>query len=335
MTGGEARWISGADVRRLLIALAIVTGAVAAAYLGVSAAAWDQITAVDGSCLATRTSQTPANFVGAWDQETGPFVDAAPFHFDANDVSFPSLTPGLTLRAWWAKPQDGEDRVVIVVHGKNSCRRDATSLLPAGMLARAGFGVLVPDLRDHGESDREDGHWAGGTDEWQDLLGAWRWLRDQGYAADRIGLYGGSMGAGSVSIAMGREPAVAAAFLDSPYANILEASTFYARANDRPAWLVPGALFVGGIIGGDDLLGASPADYFRTRLAGRPVFIVHGDADETIDVSQGKALAKAAGEGGTVVEPWILEGVEHVQAAFVEPGEYEERLTGFFDKALR
>jgi len=322
-------------VRRPLIALALVTGVVAVAYLGASAAAWDQITAVDGSCLATRTSQTPANFVGAWNQETGPMVDAAPFHFHAKDVSFPSLTPGLTLRAWWAKPRDGGDRVVIVVHGKNSCRRDATSLLPAGMLARAGYGVLVPDLRDHGESDREDGHWAGGTDEWQDVLGAWRWLRDQGYAADRIGLYGGSMGAGSVTIAMGREPAVAAAFLDSPYANIVEASTFYARANDQPGWLVPGALFMGGIIGGDDLLGASPADYFRTRLAGRPVFIVHGDDDDTIDVGESKALAQAAGEGGTVVDPWILDGVEHVQAAFVEPGTYERRLTGFFDAALR
>jgi dipeptidyl aminopeptidase/acylaminoacyl peptidase len=329
------RGIPGFDVRRPLIALAAVSGLVVVTYLGVSAAAWDQITTVDGSCLASRTSQTPANFVGAWDQETGPFVDAGPFHFDAKDVSFPSLTPGLTLRAWWAKPRDGEDQVVIVVHGKNSCRRDATSLLPAGMLARAGFGVLVPDLRDHGESDREDGHWAGGTDEWQDVLGAWQWLRDQGYPADRIGLYGGSMGAGSVSMAMGREPAVAAAFLDSPYANILEASTFYARANDRPAWLVPGALFMGGIIGGDDLLGASPADYFRTRLAGRPVFIVHGTADSTIDVGQGIALAKAAGEGGTVVEPWILDGAEHVQAVFVDPGTYEQRLTGFFSAALR
>ena len=33
--------------------------------------------------------------------------------------------------------------------------------------------------------------------------------------------------------------------------------------------------------------------------------------------------------------PWILEGVEHVQAAFVEPGTYEQRLTGFFSAALR
>ena len=87
-------------MRRPLIALALVTGVIAAAYLGASAAAWNQITAVDGDCLADRPSQTPANFVGAWDLKTGPFVDAAPFHFKAKDVSFPSLTPGLTLRAW-------------------------------------------------------------------------------------------------------------------------------------------------------------------------------------------------------------------------------------------
>ena len=49
--------------------------------------------------------------------------------------------------------------------------------MPAGMLHRAGFGVLVIDLRDFGLSDREDGHWAGGIDEYGGVTRAWRWLR--------------------------------------------------------------------------------------------------------------------------------------------------------------
>jgi len=321
--------------RRLGLALGIVIPVVlATAYLGFSAVAWARVTAVNSTCVEERPGQTPANFVATWRIGRGPTIDATPYRFAAEDVGFESLTPGLHLRAWWRPPADGSGRVVIVVHGRGSCRRDAVTLLPAGMLVRHGFGVLVLDLRDHGESDIEDGHWSGGVDEWQDVLGAWHWLRDKGYPAGSIGLYGGSMGAGSVAYAMGHEPAVAAGFLDSPYADILTATTAYAEAHDTPAWVVPGALFMGGLISGDDFLGDSPARIFREKLGGRPVFIVHGDADGTIPVDQGRALAKAATDGGSPVDPWILPGAEHVQAAFLQPEAYERRLADFFAGAL-
>ncbi|MCU0484027.1 MAG: alpha/beta hydrolase, partial [Chloroflexi bacterium] len=247
--------------RSLAVAIGVLTASLAAAYLAASAVAWADVTAVDSGCVDDRPGQTPANFVASWSLQDGPTVDAESYRFGAEDVAFESLTPGLGLRAFWAPPRDDGGPVVIVVHGRGSCRRDAVSLLPAGMLARHGFGVLVMDLRDHGDSDREDGQWAGGIDEWQDVLGA-QWLRAKGYAAETIGLYGGSMGAGSVAFAMGNEPGVAAGFLDSPYADILSSSTAYAVAHDRPAWIVPGALFVGGLISGDGLLGDSPARIF-------------------------------------------------------------------------
>lgn len=320
--------------RLLILGVVLVAALLVLGYLGVSAAAWASTTEVNSTCVEERPNQTPANFVATWRIGTGPEVDATPYRFEAQDVTFESLTPGLHLRAWWAPPRDAGGPVVLMIHGRGSCRRDAVTLLPAGMLVRNGFGVLIVDLRDHGESDREDGHWAGGVDEWQDVLGGWHWLRDQGYPADRIGLYGGSMGAGSVVYALGHEPAVAAAFLDSPYADILSASTAYAEAHGTPGWMVPGALFVGGVISGDNLLGDSPARIVREALAARPLFVVQGDADSTISVAEGRALAKAATDGGTAVDPWILPGVEHVQSAFVEPGEYELRLVHFFDAAL-
>jgi uncharacterized protein len=320
--------------RPLILGVAVVAGLLVTGYLAFSAAAWARTTAINSTCVEDRPNQTPANFTATWEIGAGPEVDAAPYRFEAQDVTFESLTPGLDLRAWWAPPREADGPVVIVVHGRGSCRRDAVTLLPAGMLARHGVGILALDLRDHGESDHADGQWAGGVDEWQDVLGAWQWLRAKGYPAERIGLYGGSMGAGSVAYALGHEPAAAAAFLDSPYADILSASTAYAEAKGNPGWVVPGALFVGGLISGVDLLGESPARIFRERLAGRPVFIVQGDMDSTISVDEGRALARAATEGGSPVEPWILPGVEHVQAAFVEPVEYERRLVDFFAGAL-
>ena len=37
-------------------------------------------------------------------------------------------------------------------------------LVPAGILHRAGFGILALDLRNHGDSAVPDGRWAGGAE---------------------------------------------------------------------------------------------------------------------------------------------------------------------------
>ncbi|HLO35912.1 MAG TPA: alpha/beta fold hydrolase, partial [Candidatus Deferrimicrobium sp.] len=108
--------------------------------------------------------------------------------------------------------------MVILVHGYNACRRDWTVLLPAGMLHQAGFGVVVPDLRNHGDSDIDDGRWAGGAKEYRDVLGAFDWLRAHGVPGERIGIFGASLGAATATIATGEEPGVAALWADSSYA---------------------------------------------------------------------------------------------------------------------
>jgi acetyl esterase/lipase len=192
------------------------------------------------------------------------------------------------------------------------------------------------DLRDNGLSDREDGHWAGGIDEWQDVTGAWRWLRAKGYNADAIGLMGVSMGTGAITLAMAREPGMAAAFLDSPWADLPSEAVFLAANMEVPGLglFVPGMLAMGQLISGDELLGLSPERGFRESLAGRPIAIVHGDADRIIDVAQGERLAAAAREAGSPVGLWLLPDVEHVQAAFTITDEYQRRLVEFFTERL-
>ena len=93
---------------------------------------------------------------------------------------------------------------------------------------------------------------------------------------------------------------------------------------------MPGALLAGQVIAGDNLLGDSPERALGERLAGRPVDIVHGTADTTIPVVQGKRLAAAVAAGGSSVDPWIITGAQHVQSAFVEPEAYERRVVEFF-----
>lgn len=320
-------------MRRLLVSVLVVVLA-GGVYLGAGGIAWATTLAVDTSCMELHSDQTPANFTATWGKPPDVVtVDAAPYRFSAEDVTIPSRTAGISLGAWWAAPKKGETRAIIVVHGKLSCRHDPAVLLPAGMLHKAGFGVLMIDLRNHGTSDSDNGHWAGGTDEWQDVLGGFDWLRAKGIPAASIGFAGYSMGAGATVYALGHEPSAAAAWLDSPYADIVSMSMKV--AGPLKAVLVPGAMVMGQVLGGDPLLGETPEEVFRTRLAGRPVAIVHGDADQTIPVEQGERLAAAAGVGGTKVTPWIVAGADHIESAFLQTAEYERRMNAFFKASLK
>lgn len=320
-------------MRKVAASVLAVLVLMGAAYLSAGAVAWSSTTAVDGSCMTLHANQTPASFTAVWGAQS-PTVDASPYSFAADEVRIPSRTAGITLGAWWAPPADGRAGTVIVVHGRLSCRHDPVVLLPAGMLHRAGFGVLLVDLRNHGTSDADNGHWAGGADEWLDVAGAFDWLVAKGVPPASIGALGLSMGAGAATLALGNEPRIAAAWLDSGYADIVSMSMRVAEDGGKPAWLVPGALLMGQLVGGDPFFADSPERALAERRTGRPVAIVHGTADTTIPTEQGRRLAAAASKGGEPVTPWIIDGVRHVEAAFVATAEYERRLLAFFEGSL-
>jgi dipeptidyl aminopeptidase/acylaminoacyl peptidase len=314
----------------IILALVAVGG-----YLAVGAAAYDDLGTLSPDCGGRYLGQDPSN-VEARTSDGKVHFDATDLRFsDFTGIAFPSRDARpLTIRAWYAPgPAGTDDPVVILVHGKGSCRRDPVVLLPAGMLHRAGFGVLMLDLRDHGASDYEDGRWAGGVEEYLDVLGAWDWLVEQGYPEGQIGLFGTSLGAATATIAMGEEPRVAATWADSSYSDSGRAATEYAESEGWPGWVAGAGLFVGRIVSGDDLGSLSPDDEL-TRLAGRPYAITQGDQDETVLVHNAFDNAAIATAAGTPVEPWIIAGAGHVKGIYLEPEEYATRLVSFFDGAL-
>lgn len=311
--------------------------AVLVGYLGIGAIAYDRLSSLEPQAAGRWPGQDPSNFEARRVGESGEIrLDSTAYRFnDFTDVAFPSRdASGLTIRAWFAPTAAGTDApVVIVVHGKGSSRRDPVVLLPAGMLHRAGFAVLMPDLRDHGDSDVEDMRWAGGVEEYRDVLGAFDWLVAHGYEPDRIGLMGSSLGAATITIAMGQEAAVAATWADSSYSEFDVAASEYTVNGGYPEWVFGAGVVMGRILSGDDLGALDPADAL-TRLAGRPYAIVHCDADRTVFAHHAGENAAIAAAAGTAVTPWILPGCGHVEAMLVEPVEYETRLLRFFRDAL-
>jgi dipeptidyl aminopeptidase/acylaminoacyl peptidase len=250
------------------------------------------------------------------------------------EVAFPSRDPRVTVSGWYVASPEPDRPAVVVVHGHMACKRDTTVLVPAGMLHRGGYNVLLIDLRDHGDSTREDGRYAGGTDEYLDVLGAWDWLRlEHGFEESHIGLAGISLGAATTLIAAGEAPAVAATWADSSYADIRVAIRAELARNRYPQILEQGGLFIARALNGDDLAARSPLDAVM-RLAGRPLGIVHGELDSRLSVEYGRELAAAAEAAGSPVDAWFVPGAEHVQAMFTQADEYERRMIRFFDSAL-
>ena len=125
------------------------------------------------------------------------------------DVVFPSRMANVAIHAWYTKV-DPRAPVVIVVHGiRPNCKNAYESLLVSGMLAHGGINVLNIDLQNHGDSTKYSNFIGYGQREYLDLLGAYDWLRTQGYSSNQIGLMGLSLGAVTSAIALAKKPAFA------------------------------------------------------------------------------------------------------------------------------
>jgi pimeloyl-ACP methyl ester carboxylesterase len=270
---------------------------------------------------------TPAQF-------TQPGLDTTDYLMsDYEAVRFPSRDAHISLTGFYIPAEDENAPTVIIVHGYQNCKNSANSLLPAGMLHRSGYNVLVIDLRNMGTSDIDNGRMAGGTKEYLDVLGAWDWLMvNKNIPPERIGLFGYSLGGASVLIAMGKEARVAAVWSDSSYADIqMVIDDIMAAEVFRP--FIPLGLLIGRFISGDDILAVRPLDVIP-EIAGRPVYVTHGTTDSTVYYRHAPILADALDQAGSLAGFWTVEGSEHVSAMFDHPDEYETRLIDFFNAAF-
>jgi dipeptidyl aminopeptidase/acylaminoacyl peptidase len=332
--------------RRLAILAVIVVALLAVAYLGAGAYVYDQLTVVPARCGddAARLANNPTSFhmkVG----DTSAEVDTAPYFMPQPEtVSFPARDDAkITIAAWWvpggagsaagSSADEAARPAVIFVHGHQSCRHEPEVLLAGGMLHRAGFSVLFIDLRDQGDSTVVDGRYAGGTNEYFDVLGAFDWLRAKGIPAARIGVAGQSLGAATAMIAAGEEPGLAAVWEDSGFGDIRKMVRDELEFRGFPALLEPAAMLMGRVMSGVDIAARSPLLEVK-KLDGRPIYITHGGADAHISADFAGQLADAVRADGGSVEPWIIAAAGHTRAITIETAEYDRRSVAFFTEAL-
>ena len=124
-----------------------------------------------------------------------------------------------TQSVGWFLSRGKTGPVVILSHGYGSNRSELLTL--AFELWKAGYHVLLYDMRGHGESPVK---WSGlGTYEKDDLLSAIKFLKTkktdsgQDLIDGRVGLYGVDMGGYISLVASSQNPAVKAVAVDSVY----------------------------------------------------------------------------------------------------------------------
>jgi pimeloyl-ACP methyl ester carboxylesterase len=142
-------------------------------------------------------------------RERGPKTPEA-VGLSVTPVDFASQD-GIPLRGWWS-PGNSSKPVIIFVHGLNRSRLE---LLERGADAnRRGYGVLLFDLRNHGESGRA--YTTIGIFESRDVCAASKFVK--GMAGDRAQiLWGVSMGASSAILAAKQCPPFSAIISDSSF----------------------------------------------------------------------------------------------------------------------
>lgn len=245
-------------------------------------------------------------------------LEVEPVHFSSLD--------GTRLAGWFVPGQ--RSAAVILAHGYASRREE---MLPhAAFLHEAGYPVLLFDFRYCGES--EGSAVTLGALERLDLLGAVRYLRERPeLAAAPVAVLGVSMGAASAILAAAQSEAIAAVVAECCYASIenVIAQSFRRFIHLPPFPAAPLSLWLSERRLGYRARDVRPVEAIA-RLGTRPLFLLHGLADDAISPANSLALHAAAPQASL----WLIEGAPHARAYQTEPDGYRRRVLTFLEQAL-
>ena len=231
---------------------------------------------------------------GSWDRQTA---------LGAEDVWL-RTADGLRIHGWFFQEPAESAQVTLYLHGNAGNITDRPGHIES--IRRAGSKLLIIDYRGFGKSEGKPSE----EGVYRDADAAYEYLLAQGYEAGEIILHGESLGtAVAADLAARRE--AAGLILEAPFTS----------AGDVAQRVLP-------------LLGPLVVSGFDTKskiaLVRAPVFVIHGDQDETIDFDFGEQVFAAANEPK---EFWGVPGAHHndiIESAGAAV--YEERLRRFYER---
>jgi pimeloyl-ACP methyl ester carboxylesterase len=260
---------------------------------------------------------------------------------------------GLRLAGRWLPCSGGAGdwapdphEAILLLHGCSGSI--VPDLVEYGPFLRRTAGVLGLDFRGHGESD--DGPTTFGLLEVEDIAGTLDWLGERGIS--RVALVGTSMGGISAIAAVAvlgdgsltsadadptvprdplpaPRPAIVAVVAESVPPELV--GPIAARLVGMGRRFIAARLFDAAAAA----LGADPRATEPARVIGLlepvPVLLIHGDADTTVSVQDGRRLASLAGPSA---KHWIIPGAGHSAGHVTAPDAYEQRVIAFLRAAF-
>lgn len=232
-------------------------------------------------------------------------------------------TDNVTLAAWYLPAQNGAS--ILLLHGATGSRDAVRSY--AQMLAKNGFGVLMPDMRGHGES--------GG-----DGVNAYNWggTEDVGAAIDFLQKQEDVKAIGGLGISLGGEVLLGAASQYQQLKAVVSDGATYRTLDDylalpsrRPLVrsFTTRLMFAAAQLFGGVKSPITLADSISEARETSFMFIIAGNVEKE---SEYGALFEQAADGRAQL--WVANGVGHTGAYAAYPDEYGQRVTAFFNKAL-
>jgi len=248
-----------------------------------------------------------------------------------------AVTPDLRVAYESVKvtTSDGLELSASYVASKN---RAAVILFPgatrsdqARMLIRHGYGVLLLDPRGQGRSEGDTIRWAGD----RDLIGGVEYLRSRyDVDPDRIGGFGFSVGGELLLEAAAQSSGLKAVVSEGAGIRLGEGLTgddgvsSLERARWNPASHVMTAATT--VFSNH---GPPPPIVDRIgRISPRAVYLIYADPGMGGEKTRQPHFFNAAGRPKAM---WEVPGSAHTGGINARPGEYEQRIVGFFDDALR
>jgi fermentation-respiration switch protein FrsA (DUF1100 family) len=251
-------------------------------------------------------------------------IGPSPVDLHAEDITIASAS-GSTLHGWLgqSRPHRG---VVVLMHGVRASRLMMVDR--ARFLQRAGYDVLLFDFQAHGESPGQTITF--GWRESDDARAAVAFARAR-FTGEQVAAIGVSLG--GAAVLLGREPLpVDALVVESVYPTVEDAVSNRVHHYLGPLGAIAAPLLLCQL---EPRLGVTPAQLRPIEGIARvrcPLFLMSGAEDHYTTVSETRLLFAGAREPKQL---WIVPRAAHVDLHALATPEYERRVLGFLESALK
>lgn len=244
------------------------------------------------------------------------------------DIEYTS-TDGLTLPAWYmpALKEHSVNKTILLVHGRGASRHEGMRY--AKPLTSSGYNVVAIDMRHPRQGEGIISTMS--FYERNDVIGAVNYIETRTPNND-IGIMGFSMGASTSIVAMAEDQRIKSGIFNSGFANATDVLAENAAVMyGVPRYpLMPTVMSLVELRSGTDTDLINPETYIP-KISPRPVFIMHGTADETVDFSHGQRLFEAAKQPKDF---WIVEGGKHTRLWQADKTAAVHKVLTFFKETL-